>query len=687
MTSTDFMLLLFLVACLLFLLAIVILVPSRREYTQDTTTHRNGRDYHDPLYALPPLFLTLWLAACSSPTGTPNDCTTPDGLVIVPTATLAIDPDLSIPPLPPLSSGDSRVYCATPTPAAATDAPTHYATGQLVNLSLDRDDQSLLAAAAGDDMLAIAWRQIGELHLALARGANALQVRRMDKGETMSLAFSPINRLHVAYEKNGEIYYRYADQGVHPADRLNESIASGRSPVIVLDRRNYAHIVYEQDSLLYHAAQVQENNWQINPIMPGTAFTAAPIRGRNFGYLVSYQDTQGQIHLARWSVDETTGFLLPIWNLLTTIPPITGQPLTGPAYLDYYEQGDAAWAYAAWVTIQPAAQPANPAYGQPGYAAANPLYPYGLANPQYIHAGLNAVIWGTNETPFQAGLYQTFPVTQPGQPLTISAYGLADAAAASDLTLRLGLDPTGGTNAAATSVIWSDPSTPVTFQSFSLTSATSDATATVFLEATTTIPHQPATAVWDSVDVDNGSLSNPDFEEAFLTQSTLIVPEGWTAYYQDSGNQQGSGRDLYTVYAVWSADGGNTWSAAAPMFQNRETSGSLTGAFQPQAYPLISLATDPPSVTFTFIYSAGDPPPGSDFQRFGRPYQGQCELGTTHCTDHPGTPLLPRLSVRPARHLLLTRDLLIPGRAVLVWDSLQLDYRTHDVLATYLVLR
>jgi len=686
MTTTTALLILFIIACLLVVLAIALLVPQSQKYTSDTTTHRNGRDYHDPLYALPLFLLAFALISCSSPASTPGDCTTPGGIVIAPTATLAVDPDLSIPPSAPDDGGDGRVYCPTATPPAAATLPTAFVTTQLVNLSLDRDNQIPLAAATGDDMLAVAWRQNGALHLALARGANALQVRRMDKGETMSLAFSPVNRLHVVYEKNNEIYYRYADQGAHPADQANEPVTSGRNPLILLDRRNYAHIVYEQEGLLYHAAQVQTGIWHINPVTSGTAFTATPIRGRTFGYLVSYQNPSGQITLARWLVDEATGFLTPTWEHLTTIPAIPGETLTGPAHLDYQEQGDTAWAYASWVTVQPAAQPTTPPYSQPVYAAANPLYPHAIANPQYIFSGLNATTWGSQQTPFQAGLYQTFTVANPGQPLTVSAYGLADAAATADFTLRLGLDSTGGTNAAASTVIWSDAVTPTTFQSFSLTAATSSSQATVFLSAALNTPDVPATAVWDAAATDNGTLTNGDFEGAFIPQSTLTTPDGWTAYYEDSHNLPG-GRDRYTVYATWSANGGTTWSAPTAMTENRETSGSLTGALHAEVYPLIALSTDPTSVTFAYIYEAGDPPPDTDLRRFGRPYMTQCELGTDTCTDGPGLPLLSRGVVRPAGHLLVTRDLITPDRAMMVWDSLQLDYRTRDILATYLALR
>ena len=687
MATTTLLLILFIIACLLIVLAIALLVPQSQKYTSDTTTHRNGRDYHDPLCALPLLLLSLVLISCSSPASTPGDCTTHSGILIAPTATLAVDPDLSIPPSVSTDGGDGRVYCPTATPPAAATPPTAFVATQLVNLSLDKDDQTPLAAATGDDMLAVAWKQNGFLYLALSRGANALQVRRLERGETMSLAFSPVNRLHLVYDKAGTLYYRSADQGNHPADQPNEAVTSGRNPVIVLDRRNYAHIVYEQDGQLYHAAQVQTGIWHINPVTSGTAFTATPIRGRAFGYLVAYQNPSGQITLARWLVDEATGFLTPTWEYLTTIPTIPGANLTGPAHLDYQEQGDNAWAYAAWVALQPAAQPAVPPYSQPVYAAANPLYPNAIANPQYLYAGLNAATWGSRQTPFQAGLYQTFTVTNPGQPLTVSAFGLADAAATADFSLRLGLDPTGGTNAAASTVIWSDALTPATFQSFSLTNPTSSNQATVFLSAELNTPDVPATAIWDAAATDNGNLTNGDFEEVFIPQSTLTVPAGWTAYYQDSGNTPASGRDLYTVYAVWSADGGASWSAPAAITENREASGGLSGALAADVYPLISLATDPAGVTFSYIYEAGDPALGSEQQRFGRPYTTQCELGTDTCNASPGTPLLARGVVRPAGHLLVTRDLVTPNRAVMVWDSLQLDYRSRDILATYLVLR
>ena len=57
------------------------------------------------------------------------------------------------------------------------------------------------------------------IYIALSRGGNHFQVRRVDSGNSVSLAFSRANRLHVAYEQDGRIpSIRAADQGMHPAD-------------------------------------------------------------------------------------------------------------------------------------------------------------------------------------------------------------------------------------------------------------------------------------------------------------------------------------------------------------------------------------------------------------------------------------------------------------------------------------
>ncbi|MCB0016118.1 MAG: hypothetical protein KDE34_29580, partial [Anaerolineales bacterium] len=119
----------------------------------------------------------------------------------------------------------------------------------------------------------------------------------------------------------------------------------------------------------------------------------------------------------------------------------------------------------------------------------------------------------------------------------------------------------------------------------------------------------------------------------------------------------------------------------------RGLSGGTTGAIRPDVVPVISTATEPPSASFFYIYETGDPPPGTTFLRFGRPYTTMCDLGTADCTDTPGLPLLPRNVVRPSYRLLSAPDPFNPDRAMLAWDSLQTDTVSRDVHASYLVLR
>jgi hypothetical protein len=60
-------------------------------------------------------------------------------------------------------------------------------------------------------------------------------VRRVDAAVSVALAFSSVNRLHVVYEKGGAVWYRAADQGVHPALSSAERITTGTNPTLVLN--------------------------------------------------------------------------------------------------------------------------------------------------------------------------------------------------------------------------------------------------------------------------------------------------------------------------------------------------------------------------------------------------------------------------------------------------------------------
>jgi hypothetical protein len=566
-------------------------------------------------------------------------------------------------------------------------------------------------------MLAVAWISNGDIYVALSRGGNHFQVRRVDSGSSVSLAFSRVNRLHVAYEQDGRILYRAADQGTHPADVTPlivedalHPVTNGRTPQVVVDELNWAHVLYEQDGSIFKAKHLSGNAWLTQFVAYGANPAVMPFYNEKelvlwgiptgtywFGIIMA-APYNGEIRVFRYLS------WFNIWEQVAAFPIPPGEELTShfdglsasPVGLDFLAVSEEeAWVYASWVTKRPFPESPLPLYTQPIFEAANPLFPDQIANPDHIYEGLNAVRWRSEDMPFDAGLRQIISVPDPNGAITFEAWGLAETAVDADLTLRVGIDPTGGDNPDSPDVVWSTGATSVDFTLFSVSALAQGSTATVFLRGTLDTADLPGTAVWDSAVIQNGTpstgsgqaLVNGDFEGPFVLQDSITVPEGWTAWYQDSGNIPTGGRDVYTVYAAWSDNGGSGWAGPEAITANRDLSSGTTGAIRSDVMPIISMATEPPSVSLFYIYETGDPPPDTEFLRYGRPYQTQCDLGTADCTDTPGAPLLPRNVVRPSYRLLAASDPFNPDRAILTWDGLQTDVTNKDVYTTYIVLR
>jgi hypothetical protein len=565
---------------------------------------------------------------------------------------------------------------------------------EVVNLSLDHSGQEVQAVAVGDDMLAVGWIEEGEVVVALARGGNHFQVRPVDRGSRVSLAFSTANRLHLAYEQDGQIRYRAADQGTHTADVPALTVGAGHNPRVVVDELNWAHVLYERDGSLYKAKHLSGDQWYETFVAYGSNLTVIPFYNERelvlwgiptgtywFGLFLA-APYNGQVRLFRYLS------WFNVWEQVAAfaIPP--GEELSGSVGLDYHVAGDdQVWVYAGWVTKRPNTTPPRPLYTQPIFEAVNPFYPEEIGNPHQIVAGLNAARWRSEGAPFNAGLRQRLSVPDPAGVIHLEAYGLAEMAGAADVTLRVGIDPRGGSSPDGANVVWSAPQTQASFSRFAVSAPAAGGTATLFLRATLESDDFPATVVWDAVQAQNAMVVNGSFEGPFVRQSTLTVPEGWAAYYEDGGNSPITGRDAYTVYGAWSRDGGASWSSAAPVAANRDATGSTTGAIGAEVYPAITTATEPPSVAFFYVYESGDPPAGTNFLRYGRPAMTTCSLGTTDCSTPPGTPLLPRDAVRPSRRLLLTADPFHQERSLLIWDALQADYESKDVYASYVAVR
>ncbi len=629
------------------------------------------------------LALLVLAPACSATQPESLDCTSAS-IKPAPTATRSDDPDLS--KVPEFASGGNLgTFCPTPIPNTMPilSHPNAFEATELVNLSLHSDDQEIEATAVGDDMLAIAWRTDGDIYIALSRGGNHFQVRRVDSGENVSLTFSTINRLHVAYEQEGQILYRAADQGIHPADVDAELVTHGTNPTVLLNQFNYAQIVFEIEGVFHHAAQFMHESWQIGRI--DGAHLGSDARFTSFGsdlelgYLIAYGGVGGDIHLARW---QTTPYgFFPAWQPLETRSVPSGETIHNQVTVDSLQ--DESWAVATWTTVRPTSAPSTPAFTQPVFEPVNPLYPNHIADPHHLHAGLNAVRWTNDlrqQQPYSAGLYQTVSVAS-GTPIQFSAWGIGDS------NMRLGIDPSGGTDANSDHILWSANHIPDTFTEFTVNGIANGAQITVFLEGTFSEPDATSLTVWDNAQLHNGSLVNASFEKTFSTQNGQSIPDGWTAYFEDGSFAPATAETVYTVYTSWSSDKGTSWTTPIEVVQNRDASGSLSGAIPSNVFPLISAETDPPTVSFVYLYAAGNPPSGTNFIRFGRPYIAQCTLISADCTSSPGEPLLERSATRPASQLVAARDALDPSRATLVWTARQSDTHTHDIFATQLVLR
>ncbi|HUM67361.1 MAG TPA: hypothetical protein PLK31_00770, partial [Chloroflexota bacterium] len=223
------------------------------------------------------LLVVLLLTACNSPgQPQPPGCAS-NGMGIIPTATRQTDPDLFNPPTPP-DGGDDTTSCPTPIPVdiVPEEFPEQFVTTEVVNLTLDIANQDLAATAVGDDQIAVAWLSDGDMYVALSRGGNHFQVRRLDSGSSVSLAFSRANRLHVAYEQDGRILYRAADQGTHPADVEPIFVEYGRTPQVVVDEINWAHVLYEQDGSIFKAKHLSGDGWLAQFVTNGTIVGVQP---------------------------------------------------------------------------------------------------------------------------------------------------------------------------------------------------------------------------------------------------------------------------------------------------------------------------------------------------------------------------------------------------------------------------
>ncbi|MBK8989729.1 MAG: hypothetical protein IPM39_27335 [Chloroflexi bacterium] len=630
------------------------------------------------------LLLALLLAACAAETPPPAGACQPDahGLIPLPTRALGADPDLM---QPPPAGGQSGGGECLPADTLPLDDSLAFSAAPLRNESLDIADQQLLAAAVGDDVLALAWLTAGDLTISVARGGSFLQARRIAPAVHADLVFSAVNRLHLVYEQDGQIHYRAADLGARQADfDFWRQVGPGHKPRITLDANNRAHVFYELDGAIWHAEHQHDLYWHIARIGPGhtprlTTFYDNPAtpNTNERGFALSY--LEGNIlHLRTYGM---TPLLLPGWTTVAQLS-LAEMPMTAVTLHSARAADGTLLLAAAWVSHIPAPPP-PPVPVPPTYTAVNPLSPFAVVHPERIYDPFNAARMAVTDAVFDGGLMQTVYVT-PGAAVTFSAYGRAWSSDADDpltvvnpanLRLQIGLDPAGGTNPNGAGVLWSAEANPLNqYVPLAVSGTAVSNSVTLFLRARPDAIRAHNEAVWDGAELSGGALVN-----GRMDTFTNGIPDGWTPFYEDSGAGGVPPRDRYTAYAAWSADGGQSWTGPVPVSENRLPGQGLTGALGPDAYPFVSIAGTEPTLHVFAIYASGDPPPGTTFIRYGRPVVVGCALATGSCDEPPGVVLA--ADTPPAADLILAAHPLQARRALLAWSGLQTDYVSRDVYA------
>lgn len=636
------------------------------------------------------LSFLLFLAACVPDTAPITLCDpSTQGILLLPTKESRTDPNLT------LENPGDYVYdhdnCGQAV-NAGEEAPRHstLTVGDIKNVTLDIDDAQLESTASNQHMTAVAWTAGDTIYVGISRGGAAFEVKPVDNGRHPHLAISDISRLHLVYEQDGVIYARTADADKHPADVTPTFVAYGSSPSVAIDLSSYSHVLHNQLTTLTHLMYWGPDNWlplsipystNYNLISTGDTFLLALVADNQisahqfvFNLVPVYQWTQRGV----WPI---TGELVGDVNIAFNKPSYVVN------YEDYdYRGEDAYWYYLSWVERTPGVPTNNLDALMPTYEVVNPLAPAQLANPDQIYAGLNAVRWNGEEHPYDAGLQQTFS-TNGSVTITAQAKAIADDGA--HLQLRLGMDPTGGTDPDGANVAWSDTVVnPADFSQLAV-SASVNRSVTLFLRATQDVAGATAVAIWDDIQISGGGgILNPSFEDGFTTQGVLDnIPSGWTPFFDDfyaAGiDSNAVQRDLYTVYAAWSADRGVTWSEKMAIASNEDPAAGITGTIGPSVFPAITTDTDPDTVTFFYVYESGDPPANTDFLRYGRPYAVQCDIGGGACGG--GRPLFARNAIQPTTGLRVAQT---PGdnAVTIVWEALQADYESKDIYAAIVSL-
>jgi LysM repeat protein len=192
-------------------------------------------------------------------------------------------------------------------------------------------------------------------------------------------------------------------------------------------------------------------------------------------------------------------------NLLDNAGFEAGWHWQGDSFLGKVADGWVAW----WVDDAAGKNASDPSFWK------NQRPEYGLIGLEYwipdqIHGGRQALQYGKRYATHTAGVYQQVPNITPGTLLRFSAWGFVfgkdpdDSKTPGSVRMKVGIDPTGGTNPFGGSVIWSGTANPIALGSgnawrqLSVDAVAQNSTVTVFVYSSPEWPmNDSLTSQWD----------------------------------------------------------------------------------------------------------------------------------------------------------------------------------------------
>ncbi len=207
-----------------------------------------------------------------------------------------------------------------------------------------------------------------------------------------------------------------------------------------------------------------------------------------------------------------------------------GNLLTNPGFENpYVNQGGSPTRMVAqgWTAWHIPADPGSPSYQnqQPEYAQTSP-------DATRIHGGSNAQMLSSFFATHTGGVYQTVTGISSGAKLTFSTYAYVWSSAFDDpnvseqdggVIIQVGIDPTGGTDATSTNIVWSAATTKYDAYSQISVSSTAKATsATVYIRSTVSAPAKNNNIYLDdaSLTVSGGAPTATKVEDGGIVNAT-----------------------------------------------------------------------------------------------------------------------------------------------------------------------